>query len=413
VAAVSFFRLGFRNLFRQKRRTLITLIVIMFGIGCLLLTVGHSAFITWGLRESTIHSETGHLQLFNPEFFGEEEETILQHGLENCERIRGDLMRVPDVALVLARIDLMGLVSNGEKSTAFIGTGVEPGGEKKLRTLFGNTGAMFDSLIAHEEDEEIVILGNGLARSLNAKTGDWLTLMSTTADGALNAVDVRVADTFAGGMAEYDKRAVILPLETAQVLLNSQRVSKLLVILDDTDKVDRLAERISKMAKENGYPVAVKKWTEQAAYYKQVRQFYHQVTGFISIVLLIIVFFSISNTVIMSIVERTQEIGTMLSMGTSRWQTMKMFFFEGMLLGVLGGLLSAVFALGVSLPINHFHIVLPPPPGFTEGYPLSIKNEFGFFGWILLATVVVATISSLAPAFRVTRMKIVDALGHI
>lgn len=408
-----FFKLGFRSLFRQKRRTLITVVVITFGIGCLLLTVGHSVFITWGLREATIHSETGHLQLFHPDYFQEEEETILQYGLEDYERMRNDLMRLVDVSLVLARIDLMGLVSNGDKSVACIGTGVEPKEEKRLRTLFGNAGVMYDSLIVHEEDAEIIILGNGLARSLNAEVGDWLTLMSTTADGALNAVDVRVVDTFDGGMAEYDKRAVVIPLKTAQVLLNSQRVSKLLVTLDETEKTDRLVTQISELAKENGYPVAIKKWHEQAAYYKQVRQFYQQVTGFISLVLFVIVFFSISNTVVMSIVERTQEIGTMLSMGTSRWQTMKMFFFEGMLLGVLGGVLSAAFAFGVSFLINHFEIVLPPPPGFTEGYPLSIRNEFGFYGQIFVATVIVATFSSLVPAFRVTRMKIVDALGHI
>ena len=151
-----FMRLGFRSLFRQKRRTLITLIVITFGIGCLLLTTGHSVYIEWGLRESTIHSETGHLQLFGSDYFDKESETILQYGLEDYDSIRNDLMHLMDVELVLARIDLMGLISNGDKSVACIGQGVESGNEKKLRTLFGNTGAMYDSLIAHENDAEII-----------------------------------------------------------------------------------------------------------------------------------------------------------------------------------------------------------------------------------------------------------------
>ena len=410
---MTFLKLGFRSLFRQKRRTLITFIVIMFGIGCLLLTVGHSVFIEWGLRESTIHSETGHLQLFHPDYFDKEEDTILQYGLENYEVMRNDLMQLMDVEMVLARIDLMGLISNGDKSVACIGVGVEQRLEKRLRTLIGNTGSMYDSLIVHEEDLEIISLGNGLAESLDAKIGDWLTLMSTTADGALNAVDVKVVSTFSGGMAEYDQRAIVIPLKTAQMLLNTKKVKKLLVTLDETEKTDRMFTSISKMAKDNGSPVAMKKWHEQAAYYRQVRQFYQQVTGFISIVLFIIVFFSISNTVVMSIVERTQEIGTLLSMGTSRWQTLKMFFFEGMLIGVFGGLFSAVFAFGISLLINHFNILLPPPPGFTDGYPLAIRNGFNFYIQIFMITVIVATFSSIMPAFRVTRMKIVDALGHI
>jgi len=406
-------RLGFRSLFRQKRRTLITLIVITFGIGCLLLTTGHSVYIEWGLRESTIHSETGHLQLFGSDYFDKESETILQYGLEDYDSIRNDLMHLMDVELVLARIDLMGLISNGDKSVACIGQGVESGNEKKLRTLFGNTGAMYDSLIAHENDAEIIILGNGLARSLDAEIGEWLTLMSTTADGALNAVDVKVVDTFDGGMAEYDSRAIIVPLQTAQMLLNTSKVKKLLVTLNDTEKTDPMYSQISSMAKDNGYPVAMRKWHQQAAYYKQVRQFYQQITGFISLVLFIIVFFSTSNTVVMSIVERTQEIGTLLSMGTSRWQTMKMFFFEGILIGFIGGILSMLFAFGLSLLINHFNILLPPPPGFTEGYPLAIRNGLIFYMMIFFMTILVATFSSIVPAFRVTRMKIVDALGHI
>jgi putative ABC transport system permease protein len=408
-----FLKLGFRSLFRQKRRTLITLIVITFGIGCLLLTMGHSAYITWGLREVTIHSETGHLQLFHPEYFDEEENTILQYGLENYEDVRNDLMGLEDVALVLARIDLMGLISNGDKSVACVGMGVEPRREKELRTLVGNTSSMYDSLILHDEETEIIILGNGLAESLNAEVGDWLTLMSTTADGALNAVDVKVVSTFDGGMAEYDKRAVVIPLQTAQMLLNTHKVKKLLVTLDETEKTDRLYSQISRMTGDNGTPVSMRKWHEQAAYYKQVRQFYHQITGFISIVLFIIVFFSISNTVVMSIVERTQEIGTLLSVGTSRWQTLKMFFFEGMLIGIFGGLFSAGFAFVVSLMINHFNILLPPPPGFTDGYPLAIRNGLDFYSRIFIVTVIVAIFSSSVPAFRVTRMKIVDALGHI
>lgn len=407
-----FLKLGFRSLFRQKRRTMITLIVITFGIGCLLLTRGHSVFITWGLQESTIHSETGHLQLFHPEYFDKEEDMILQYGLEDYEKKRNDLMHLMDVELVLARINLMGLISNGDKSVACIGQGVEPRNEKKLRTLFGNTGAMYDSLIACDNEADIVILGNGLAKSMNARIGDWLTLMSTTADGALNAVDVKVVDTFDGGMTEYDQRAIVVPLQTAQMLLNTRKVKKLLVTLDDTEKTDRLYSEISQLARANGYRIAIRKWHEQAAYYNQVRQFYQQVTGFISLILFIIVFFSTSNTVVMSIVERTPEIGTLLSMGTSRWQTLKMFFFEGVLIGIFGGLLSAVFAFGISLLINRFDILLPPP-GMTDGYPLMIRNVVDFYFKIFLVTVIVAAFSSLLPAFRVTRMKIVDALGHI
>jgi len=410
---MTFMKLGFRSLFRQKRRTAITLLVITFGIGCLLLAKGHSLYINWGLRESTIHSETGHLQIYNKDFFEKEEETALQYGLENYETIRNELMQMKDVKLALARIDLMGLISNGDKSVACIGQAVEPEKEKQLRELFRMRTSVYDSLIARQDEVQIIALGNGLAKALNAKVGDYLTVMATTTDGALNALDLKFVGTFSGFSPEYDERAIVIPLQAAQMLLNTQKVKRLLVALDQTEQTDLYYQKISDLASQNGYPVTIKKWEELAVYYKRVKAFYNQMIGFLSLVLFIIVFFSTANTIIMSIVERTTEIGTLLSMGTSKWQTLKVFFFEGLFIGVIGGILAAIFAFIVSGIINYFDILLAPAPGMTEGYPLSIRNDVHLYSQIFISTIVVAIISTILPALKVTRMKIVDALGHI
>jgi len=410
---MTFMKLGFRSLFRQKRRTAITLLVITFGIGCLLLAKGHSLYINWGLRESTIHSETAHLQLFHQDYFEKEEAAVLQYGLEDYERLSHDLMQFPDVKLVLARIDIMGLISNGDKSVACIGKAVEPEKEKQLRQLFDMKSSVYDSLISHNNDVEITALGRGLAKSLHARVGDYLTLLTTTADGALNALDLKVVGTFSGFSPEYDRRAVVIPLKAAQILLNTTKIKKLLVTLDRTEKTDLYYQKISSLAREKEYPITIRKWQQQAQYYQKVKTFYNQMIGFLSLVLFIIVFFSTANTIVMSIVERTTEIGTLLSMGTSKWQTLKMFFFEGFFIGLLGGTLAAIFAIIFSGIINHLNIMLPAPPGTTEGYPLSIRNDFGIYVRIMLTTIVVVIISTIMPALKVTRMKIVDALGHI
>lgn len=409
---MTFLKFGFRSLFRQKRRTSITLLVITFGIGCLLLALGHSHFIGWGLRESTIHSETGHLQVFNQHYFEQDEETILQNGLDDYEKIRSDLNRLLEVSVVLARIELMGLISNGEKSVACIGQGVEPEQEKRMRGLFGLSASMYDPFVG-QHDAEVIALGNGLAKSLSVRRGDYVTLMTTTADGALNALDLKVLGTFTGFSPEYDARAMAIPLKTAQILLNTHKVKNLVVTLNETAKTDVLYEKISRLAEEKNYLVVLKKWHEQAAYYHKVEQFYKQLTGFLSLALFVLVFFSTSNTIVMAILERTKEIGSLLSLGTSGWQTLKMFCFEGLFIGITGGILSMLFAFGLSALINSLDIMLPPPPGLMEGYPLMIRNEWGFYIQIFLATIFVTTLSSILPAFRATRMNIVEAIRHI
>ena len=407
-----FLKFGFRSLFRQKRRTSITLLVITFGIGCLLLALGHSRFIGWGLRESTIHSETGHLQVFNQHYFEHDEETILQNGLDDYEEIRSELNRMIDVSVVLARIELMGLISNGEKSVACIGQGVEPEQEKRMRGLFGLSASMYDPFIGQHE-AEVIALGNGLARSLSVKQGDYVILMTTTADGALNALDLKVVGTFTGFSPEYDERAIVIPLKTAQMLLNTHKVKNLVITLNETAKTDFFYDKISSLAEEKKYLIVLKKWHEQAVYYKKVKQFYKQLTGFLTLALFILVFFSTSNTIVMAILERIKEIGSLLSLGTSRWQTLKMFFFEGLFIGIVGGIISMLFAFGLSSLINGLDIMLPSPPGLTEGYPLMIRNEWGFYIQIFLATIFVTTLSSFLPALRATRMNIVEAIRHI
>lgn len=409
---MTFLKFGFRSLFRQKRRTSITLLVITFGIGCLLLALGHSRFIGWGLRESTIHSETGHLQVFNQHYFEQDEERVLQNGLDDHEMIRSDLNGLLEVSVVLARIELMGLISNGEKSVACIGQGVEPEREKRMRGLFGLSASMYDPFIG-QQDAEVIALGKGLAKSLCVRQEDYVTLMTTTADGALNALDLKVVGTFIGFSPEYNARAMVIPLKTAQILLNTHKVKNLVVTLNETAKTDVLYEKISRLAEEKNYHVVLKKWHEQAAYYHKAKQFYRQLTGFLSLALFILVFFSTSNTIVMAILERTKEIGSLLSLGTSGWQTLKMFCFEGLFIGIAGGILSMLFAFGLSALINGLDIMLPPPPGLTEGYPLMIRNEWGFYIQIFLATIFVTTLSSILPAFRATRMNIAEAIRHI
>jgi len=408
-----FMKLGLRNLFRQKRRTFITLLAITFGVGCLLLANGHSRFIEWGLRETTIHSETGHLQVFNEEALSNEEETILEYGLEDYEAIRELLRGQIEVSVVAARIGFSGLVSNGEKSVAFLGDAVEPTLERRMRSLFGSPGSVYDTLVTHEDEGPIIALGEGLAGSLGAAKGDYLTILSVTAGGALNAIDVKVVATFRGMSSEYDKRALIVPVTTAQTLLNSRKAEKLVVTLDDTGKTERLHADLTRLLRDKGFPVALRKWPELTRYYHSVKTFYHQIVSFMSLIVFIIVFFSTANTIMMSVVERTREIGTMLSMGTSRLQTLEMFFAEGLSIGILGVACSTVFAVALSFAINSLKIVLPPAPGMSSGYPLEIRNEVGFFARIALVTVAVAIGSSVLPALRVTRMRIVDALRHV
>ncbi|HEX8251981.1 MAG TPA: FtsX-like permease family protein [Thermoanaerobaculia bacterium] len=396
-------KLALRNIFRNRRRSAITMAVIVFGAVGLILFGGYKAVTFRGLRESTIRGRTGHLQLFG---LGHSKgsQKPLEHALTDVTAMRARIEKDPRVQSTAAQITLMGLISNGDKSETFVATAVEP---EKDRLMRGQT--VIEGTPLPDAETDAVTLGKGLAKSMNVKTGDYVTLMSPTVSGSLNAIDVRVAGIFQTGVKELDERAVKMPLAGAQQLLQTSKVEKLLVFLHETETTGAVQAEIEKMK----LPVEMKSWSELASFYHQVVMLYNGIFGFLGIIVSAIVVFSVANTIVMSIFERTREIGTLMAVGVTRGRVWRMFFLEGLLTGTLGGFLGVAAGALVAFLINSGDIMLPPPPGYTVGYKLTILLQPPVLIAAFLISVVTSTLSSIIPAFKASRLKVVDALGHI
>jgi len=405
-----FIKLATKNVFRNRRRTIITGLVLVFGATALILAGGFISFSFRGLSENTIRSQLGHIQVYHDGFFEREEEKPLELGLDSVDALKAKIATVPHVRFSMARVEFMGLLSNGDKSAVFIGRGVEPEPEM---TLSGNrssvdTGAFLGQSPAGSLDAEVVV-ARGLAKSLKAKVGDYLTLMTTTSKGALNAMDVKVVGIYSTGVPEYDDRALMVDLRTAQQILVTKKVSKLVVVLDQTENTRAVAASLAVALP----GTALRRWDELATFYKAVVQLYSAIFAFLGVIIFVIVVLSSSNTMMMSIFERTKEIGTQLAVGTSRLRLMVNFLYEGLMVGVFGGALGLAIATGLAELINHSGLRMPPPPGGTQGYPLNVDLVPGVFIGVFLLIVVTTVLSTIAPAVRASRMKIVDALGHV
>jgi ABC-type lipoprotein release transport system permease subunit len=150
------------------------------------------------------------------------------------------------VRQVLPRVQFSGLISNGDKSVVMVATGIEPDAEFAVKGPFLKIGA--GKVLASGQPGVptlAVMLGEGLARSLKAGPGTSLTLMASTTEGALNAVDVVVAGTFSTGVPELDKRQVYTDLATAQKLLVTPRISSLGVFLDRMESTGPAQQRLA------------------------------------------------------------------------------------------------------------------------------------------------------------------------
>jgi len=406
-----FLLLAFRNIFRNRRRTLMTLMMVGGGVAGLLLAGGYFAFMTHGLRESTINDGLGHIQIFTADHFRRDEARVLDTGIENWRKVAATVSTGGHVRGVAPRIEFYGMVSNGTKAAGFMGSAVDPAAEKSLGFVSRIvSGRDLDPKPAGEVE---ALIGVGLAKSMNVSVGDGLTLLAMTSDGALNGVDVEIVGLTNSGVAELDARSLRITLPAAQRLLQSDRVTNLVVGLDATDNTDRVAAEMAPRLRGLPQQMVLKKWIDLATYYKQVNTMFNGIFLFMGVIVFFMVLMSSVNTLLMSMFERTREIGTMLAMGTPRGWIVALFMVEATLLGVMGAIVGVVGGNLLGMLLNASGLHMPPPPGYTVAIPFRVLHVPAQMIGASLLVIVSLALASILPAIRASRLQIAEALAHV
>lgn len=404
-------RFAWRNVFRNKRRTLITAGIFCVGTVSMLMAAGFIFSTFFGLRELTISSEIGHLQVGVRNVFDRTEEKVMQYGLsaEQLHRINDVTSAMPDVRFTMARISFEGLISNGERTIAIVGSGVDTAKEAKLSSLFVPIvkGAGFPE--QQSESATQIMLASELAANLNAKPGDSLTVLSSTVDGALNALDLTVVGIYSTGVPEQDRRSVLIPLRTAQDLLRTSKVSRVVIVLSNTEQTEIVAEQLKAKLGE----FDVRTWSDLAFFYHRVVRLYSNVFAVMGTILLAVILLSATNSMIMNVMERVREIGTFRALGISRRQVIISFVNEGAQIGLLGGVAGIVLGVLLASTINFLQIPMPPPPGRNISYPLIIMIRGDFTLLVLVTVVLLGAMSAWLPSYRAARGRVVEALSHV
>ena len=410
-------RLALRNLLRQRRRTALTLLVVVAGFLALSLAGGFMAQTFQGLSDGAIRGGLGHLQILPPGALDGDEAQSLEKALPNGEALAATLRRDPAVAEVLPRIQFMGLLSNGPRSVAFLGTAVDPVLEPRhmataeaLKDGAKAPGGAGSRWLSADPAAREVLLGVGLARAMGATVGSSLTLMSTTRDGALNAVDVDVVGLQDLGLRELNDRFLTVGLGTAAQLLDAGPArSRLSVILKRPGTVEAEQARLQSLLP----GTTVKPWFELASFYRQVKLLYFAIFGFMGLVLFLVVLLATANTLLMSVMERVREFGVLRAMGLQPRQLLVLLQWEGAFLGLFGSALGLAATLLLRAGLNALHLQMPAPPGTSHGYELNIHLVPAVYLLVALGLQATLQISALFPGLKAARLRIVEALRHV
>ena len=399
-------KLAFRNIFRNRLRNSFTLAVIAFGVAALIVTGGVVEDIFLQLREATIHSQFGHLQIYKEGFQARGRQSPYQYMLDEPGQLVEQLAAVPGVADAMARVSFSGLLSNGRADLPIIGVGMQPDSEARL----GSFVRMTAGRKLADTDEYGIAIGEGIAQSMRLEVGDFVTLLTATPDGALNSLDFDVIGIFQSFSREYDSSVVQIPLSTAQFLLDVQSAHSIVLSLEETDMTDRILNNIKQQFHDVG--LEIKPWYELADFYQKTVALYKRQFAVLQAIILIMVLLVVTNSINMSIYERTGEFGTLMALGQRNNEIFMLVVVENAMLGLLGAGTGLVAGVLLATGLSSLGIPMPPPPNSSSGYIAHIQLSTSTMVVACIVGAVATMLAAILSARKLKRLPVAEALRH-
>ena len=407
-------KMAWRNIGRNPRRTLLTISAIAFA-GMLLVFMLSFQFGSYETMINTaVRIQTGHLQV---QAAGYQDKKDIRLVVADPAKIGALLKQVPQVAAYTFRSQSFSLVSSDRRTYGAVVTGIDPRREGDVSRL---SALIRQGEFLSGEDIHQALVGRLLARNLRVGLGDELSIVGQGRDGSIAATVAKVKGIFSSGIDDLDRGSIYIPLKTFQDVYSMRSaVNEVVIIADSLGDIDRVKRAIKAglVSLKPDNPLVVLDWNELMPGLRQSIEM-DLVSGIIFyLLLLLVVAFSILNTFLMAIFERTREFGVMMAIGTTPGRLTKVLLIESMamtLAGVVAGILAGCL---ITLYFQAHGIDFS---GASE-----LLSQFGISGRMYprlsllssvsgpLAVLVITFCTALYPALKVRRMRPVEAMRAI
>jgi ABC-type lipoprotein release transport system permease subunit len=405
--------MAWRNIWRNPRRTVLTVAAVAFA--CLLLVFMLS--FQFGSYETLINSSvsihTGHIQI---QAAGYQDHPDIRKLIPHPSRIFPLLGGMEKVQAWSPRAQTYALISSRKRTMGTMVIGIDPDLEAKVSSLedLVRDGAYLDST-AKGNDLAGLLAGRLLAGNLQVQPGDELTLLGQGRDGSIAATVVRLTGTYASGLEDFDRQTVHIPLSTFQRVFSMQDGVHTIVVL--ADRLNAVSSVRSELVRTLDQGLTALSWEELQPGLKQAISLDLISGGIFYLILVLVVAFSILNTFLMAIFERTREFGVMMAMGAAPGRLTRLVLAESAAMTLIGVILGIGAGILITLWFQSRGIYL--------GGAHELLEQFGITGRIhprlslLSATLgpclvfVVTLVSALYPALKIRRMPPVQALSAV
>jgi ABC-type lipoprotein release transport system permease subunit len=403
-------RMAWRNVFRHTRRTVITAAAISVGLAAMIFMNTMMNGVDNMASSNIIDYESSEITIFTKGYYREEGFFPLDEIIEAPEFIAQKLKGVQGVKDAVGRVKFEARISDGVDELPVLGIGIDIGHEEKV---FKTRNAVVKGRYLASNDG--LLIGTELAGDMGLDVDSFVTVITRNRNGTYDAYDFTVTGLINTGHPLFDRNAVLLPLEVAQQLLDiGAGVTEYNVKIANAERAPQIKEEIAGTIGEN-YEVYT--WKELNASVFQISGFKRTVQFMVVLVVVVIAAVGIINTMLMAVMERIPEIGTMKAMGFGNFAIVRMFLYEGGIIGIFGSLFGCIVGFVLSLYLVWHGLDFSR---FFEGmdiiYPMKfvVKGEIDYLMilYVFIFGIIVSVLATLFPVRGAARLKPVDALRH-
>jgi ABC-type lipoprotein release transport system permease subunit len=398
--------IAFRGLGRNRRRTGLTVLAVALGLGVLIMMSGFIAGIFDSMISLSILLNSGHVQIRSESFEMEKPSLKWQDLMENSEELLARAAETDGVTAAAPVLWASGFVNTADELFSVNVTGIDPGSSFHDPIREGIVAGEYLEL----EDRDGVLIGEKLAKELGIAAGSKISLLVSTSDGETNEDIFTVRGLFSTGVVSYDAGTIYMPLPKAQAITNvGDRISAVILLTEDVETADLVAAAM------RGPDRSVVTWKDMNALIlnaiEQGNYFYIMMYGIVILIVAVL----IANTLLMSVFERTRELGILAALGLKGHQIVTMVLLEAgtlALLGVIGGLILSVPVVWY-LSFNGLYIgddIASMVQGFA--YPSTFYAKIAPVDFLALSLAMLGMVllAALYPALFAARLEPVVAL---
>jgi putative ABC transport system permease protein len=410
-------KIAVRNIRRYRRRSLLTISLIAFGVVFVLVFVA----VSWSFKDIMIRQITnsylGDLQIHRRGYVASIETLPLNLNLspQQAANAAKALKENPEVSAFSERIKFGAMFSNFTETTNIRINGVVPENEFATCPAMSTRISDGDST-ANALQRGKILVPALLARGMGSKVGDTVVIVATNKDGSVNGKTFLISGILESATGPGGRDGYIHIDDAMEILRMPQReISEFAIGLKNPEQVDRVAEsvrlQLGEMVKDpKKTPFQVHTWAELSPF-ANIARMVDLMTIFVKVMLVAIVLISILNVMIMAVYERVREIGTIAAIGTLPRKILLLFLVEGLFLGVGGALVGLVAALAIVFALNVWKVSFNF--GQSTGLILVPSLDPNQIFVACLMVIAVSILASIQPAYKASRMEPIEALRHV